>query len=240
MAPRPVRRSAGRPARFLAMAALLAGTAPASATPAAPAMPPGFVDVETVVPGLSIDMRYHGRANFVGRPIDGYDEPVCLLTSEAALALARVQDRLRPMGLGLKIFDCYRPARAVQDFARWARDLRDQRRKREHYPDVPKSELFARGYIAEKSGHSRGSTVDLTLIDLASRRELDLGTRYDWFGPQAWPGALSVSPVVRAHRLLLQLAMTDAGFLPYEQEWWHFTLAREPFADRYFDFPVRR
>ncbi len=203
-------------------------------------MPAGFVDAASVVPGLVVEMRYHGRNNFVGRPIAGYDQHLCLLTAEAAAALVRTQARLRPLGLGLKVFDCYRPMRAVRDFVRWARDLGDQGRKTQHYPGVDKSELFARGYIAERSGHARGSTVDLTLIDLASRRELGMGTPYDWFDPIAWPSSLAVPAPARAHRLLLQLAMTDAGFRPYEQEWWHFTLERERFADRYFDFPVRQ
>lgn len=205
-----------------------------------PGPPAGFVDVATVVPGLAIDMRYHGRVNFIGRPVAGYADPVCLLTAEAAAALAGVQARLRAWGLGLKVYDCYRPTRAVDDFVRWAADRDDEQTRPEYYPDIPKQELFARGYIAARSGHSRGSTVDLTLVDLASGAELDMGTGYDWFGPRAWPGAPDVSPAVRAHRLLLQGLMGEAGFEPYAQEWWHFTLAAEPFPDRYFDFVVRR
>lgn len=222
------------------MVALAMGNAAPAATTPPPAMPEGFVDAATVVEGLVVDMRYHGSSNFVGRPIAGYEEPVCLLTSEAARALALAQERLRPQGLGLKLFDCYRPVRAVEDFVRWAEDPHDEHKKAAHYPDVPKPELFARGYIASKSGHSRGSTLDVTIIDRASGQELDMGTPYDWFGPKAWPGASSVTPVARSHRLLLQLVMGNAGFRPYEQEWWHFTLADEPYPDRYFDFPVRR
>jgi len=202
--------------------------------------PVNFVDAAAVVPGLVVDMRYHGYNNFVGRPIAGYDEPVCLLTSEAAHALARAQLRLRPLGLGLQVLDCYRPMRAVADFVGWARDLNDQKHKASHYPGVDKSELFARGYIAERSGHARGSTVDLTVIDLASRHALDMGTPYDWFGPAAWPSSLAVPAPARAHRLLLQMAMTDAGFRSYAQEWWHFTLNGERYPDQYFDVPVRQ
>ncbi len=158
----------------------------------------------------------------------------------AAMALARAQERLQPLGLGLKAFDCYRPVAAVNDFVRWAEDLDDQIRKPFHYPDVPKSELFQRGYIARRSGHSRGSTVDVSIVDLGTGKELDMGTVYDWFGPQAWPTALTVPQSARGHRLLLRMVMCAAGFLPYEQEWWHFTLSAEPFPDAYFDFPVRR
>jgi D-alanyl-D-alanine dipeptidase len=218
--------------------AVLAASSVGAAEPEGPA--PGFVDAAAIVPGLVVDMRYHGRHNFVGRPIAGYDAPVCLLSMAAAEALARVQARLRPQGLGLKVFDCYRPARAVADFVQWARDPHDQRRKAAHYPKLGKSELFARGYIAEKSGHSRGSTVDVTLVDLATGRELDMGTAYDWFGPEAWPTARSPKAEARAHRLALQLAMIETGFTPYPQEWWHFTLANEPFAAQYFDFPIRK
>lgn len=223
----------GRILTLLGAILMLSGTALAQ-TPA------GFVNTAAIVPDLVVDMRYHGRDNFVGRPVAGYDEPVCLLTAEAAAALTRAQQRLRPLGLGLKVFDCYRPMRAVADFVRWARDLGDQTRKVQHYPGIDKSELFARGYIAERSGHARGSTLDLTVVDLASRTELDMGTPYDWFDPAAWPSSLAVSAPARAHRLLLQRVMLEAGFRPYEQEWWHFTLEGEPHPDLYFDFPVRR
>ncbi|MGE0740612.1 MAG: M15 family metallopeptidase [Hyphomonadaceae bacterium] len=202
--------------------------------------PEHFVDAATVVPGLVVDMRYAGSHNFVGRPIDGYEAPRCLLTREAAAALAAVQTDLAPFGLGLKVFDCYRPARAVADFAVWARDLEDQHTRAEFYPRVDKSELFARGYIAERSGHSRGSTLDLTLIDLASGEELDMGGAYDLFDTISWPTDQSVSAAQRAHRLALQSVMRTHGFAPLREEWWHFTLREEPFPDTYFDFPITR
>lgn len=227
----------GRRAGLAGITALvMSGAAPAAS--AAETMPDTFVDAATLADGLVVDMRYYGASNFVGRPIAGYEAPVCLLTVEAAKALALAQERLRPLGLGLKLFDCYRPASAVADFVQWADDPHDEGRKAEHYPDVPKTELFERGYIAARSGHSRGSTLDVTIIDRASGQELEMGTSYDWFGPESWPSALSVSPEVRSHRLLLQIVMGEAGFRPYEQEWWHFTLADEPYQDRYFDFPV--
>ncbi|MGE3301991.1 MAG: M15 family metallopeptidase [Hyphomonadaceae bacterium] len=221
---------------LLAAAALLA-LAPRAQAQARPA--DRFVDAAAAVPGLVIDMRYAGADNFVGRPIKGYEKPICLLTREAAAALALAQADLKPFGLGLKAFDCFRPRRAVDDFVRWARDPKALARKAEHYPGVDKGDLFRLGYIAERSGHSRGSTIDLTIIDLASGAELDMGGGYDLFDTRSWPAAAGVAPAQRAHRLLLREVMIARGFRPYEQEWWHFTLDREPLPDTYFDFPVR-
>ena len=200
--------------------------------------PPGFVAAEDVVPGLVEEMRYYGRDNFVGEPIDGYDAPVCILTAPAAQALAEVQERLTAFGLGLKVFDCYRPQRAVEHFVRWAEDLEATQMQERYYPEVPKSELFERGYIAEHSSHSRGSTVDVTVIDRDTGVELEMGTGFDHFSPRSWPDAADVPAQQRANRALLQQLMVAAGFQPYAQEWWHFTLANEPFPDTRFDFPV--
>ncbi|MBI1338884.1 peptidase M15 [bacterium] len=205
----------------------------ASATTAAP-----LVDAAVAAPGLVLDIRYAGSNNFVGRPITGYNAPKCLLTKEAASALAAVQADLKPSGLGLKVFDCYRPRRAVADFAAWARDPSDQRRKADFYPSVDKSRLFELGYIAERSGHSRGSTVDLTLIDLATGAELDMGSGYDLFDTLSWPADPRPSAAQRANRLLLRSVMNARGFRPLEQEWWHFTLRDEPLPDTYLDAPV--
>lgn len=204
------------------------------------ARPDGFVDAGATVPGLAVDMRYAGRENFVGRPIAGYAAPVCLLSRPAVDALAKAQAQLSPFGLGLKVFDCYRPARAVSDFARWARDPADQARKADYYPNVDKSRLFELGYIAEKSGHSRGSTVDLTIIDIRSRAELDMGSPYDLFDTRSWPSEPALATAPRANRLLLQTVMTSNGFRPLKEEWWHFTLRDEPYPQTYFDFPVTR
>jgi D-alanyl-D-alanine dipeptidase len=201
--------------------------------------PPDFVDAARVVPGLVVEMRYAGSRNFVGRPIAGYEASICLLTRQAAEALARVQHDLAAQGRGLKVYDCYRPARAVADFAAWARDLDDQRTKAEYYPNVPKDQLFALGYIAERSGHSRGSTLDVTLIDLATGAELDMGTPFDMFDPRSWPSSTDVSREAQANRQALQRAMAARGFRPLREEWWHFTLEREPYPETYFDFPVR-
>jgi D-alanyl-D-alanine dipeptidase len=205
--------------------------------------PAAFVDAAGVVPGLIVEMRYAGSHNFVGRPIDGYAAPHCLLTRAAADALAAVAGDLKPRGLVLKVFDCYRPARAVANFVRWARDLKDQKMKAEFYPDVDKRTLFRDGYIASRSGHTRGSTMDLTLakadgVELENR-ELDMGTSFDFFSPKSWPADPSVGAAAHANRMLLAAAMRRRGFRPYDREWWHFTLRHEPFPDTYFDFPVR-
>lgn len=198
----------------------------------------GFLDAGEALPGLVVEMRYAGSENFVGRPIAGYEAPVCLLTNKAVAALGRVQEKLQPFGLGLKVFDCYRPARAVADFATWARDPADQKRKADYYPNVDKSGLFELGYIAERSGHSRGSTLDVTLINLRTRQELDMGGAYDLFDTRSWPSEQGVSAQARANRMLLQDVMVAAGFRPLKEEWWHFTLNDEPYPDTYFDFPV--
>jgi D-alanyl-D-alanine dipeptidase len=227
---------------------LLAGLTVATITIAtlahAQAPYPGFVDAATVVPGLEVDMRYAGANNFVGAKIEGYEKPVCLLTKEAAAALAKAQVALASSGVGLKVFDCYRPARAVAHFARWSRDLRDQKNKGDFYPDLDKRVLFRDGYISNRSGHSRGSTVDLTLVDIlpgpdGKLRERDMGTPFDFFSPFSSPQDRRVSEEARSNRRLLADAMRKAGFIPYGKEWWHFTLAREPFPQSYFDFPVK-
>ncbi|ADC70594.1 D-Ala-D-Ala dipeptidase [Thioalkalivibrio sp. K90mix] len=202
------------------------------------AWPPGFVAARDVVPGLVEEIRYFGEDNFVGEPIDGYEAPVCILTVPAAEALAGVQERLKPFGLGIKVFDCYRPQQAVDHFVRWAADPDATEMQERYYPNVPKDELFERGYIAEQSTHSRGSTVDVTLVDRETGSELDMGTDFDRFSPRSWPDAADATPQQRANRVLLQRLMVEAGFEPYAQEWWHFTLANEPFPETSFDFPV--
>jgi zinc D-Ala-D-Ala dipeptidase len=189
-------------------------------------------------------MRYFGSDNFIGERIDGYEHPRCLLAQPAAGALARVQRELAARGLALKVFDCYRPARAVAHFMRWARDLDDTKRKAEFYPGVDKRDLFKLDYIAERSGHSRGATVDLTLVRRAlatgqADAEVDMGTPFDLFDSRSWPSDRTVGAAARRNRARLAAAMARAGFKPYDKEWWHFTLAREPFPNTYFDFPVR-
>jgi zinc D-Ala-D-Ala dipeptidase len=218
------------------LALLLLATHPAQAQ--AP-LPPGFVDAAAVVDGLVVDMRYFGDTNFVGERINGYERARCVLSAPAASALAAVQRDLVARGLGLKVFDCYRPQRAVAHFVRWAQRIDDVKRKRDFYPDVDKRDLFKEGYISERSGHSRGSTVDLTLVRRADGRELDMGSPFDFFSPKSWPSDTSVGAQAQANRALLAAAMRRGGFRPYDKEWWHFTLVDEPFPDTYFDFPVR-
>ncbi len=204
-------------------------------------LPDGFVYLDQAVPGIIVELRYYTTDNFVGRRIDGYEAPRGILSRKAALALKEVQAELNSFGLGLKVFDAYRPQRAVDDFVAWAKDPDDTAMKRSYYPDVQKQHLFRDGYIAEKSGHSRGSTVDVTIValDSESPRELDMGTGWDFFGPRSWPSDQSVSAVQRAHRMLLQQIMTRYGFKPLRKEWWHFTLEKEPYTDSYFNFTVK-
>jgi D-alanyl-D-alanine dipeptidase len=201
--------------------------------------PDTFVDVSSVAPGLIVEARYATAHNFVGVPIDGYERPLCYLTRPAAEALALATSDLEAKGLALKLYDCYRPTRAVAHFVRWARDLGDTRMKAEFYPHVEKNTLFRDGYIASRSGHSRGSTVDLTLVRRADGATLDMGTPFDFFSPRSWPSDRQVSAEARANRMLLAQAMRRRGFAPYDKEWWHFTLRREPYPQTYFDFPVR-
>jgi zinc D-Ala-D-Ala dipeptidase len=213
-------------------------TAAASVLAAAQERPAAFVGAAAMVPGLVTEMRYAGTHNFVGRRIDGYAAARCLLTRPAAEALAEVARDLAPRGLVTKVFDCYRPARAVANFVRWARDLNDTGGKAEFYPNVDKRTLFQDGYISSRSGHSRGSTLDLTLARTGDG-ELDMGTPFDFFSPLSSPAAPVISAEAKANRALLATAMRRRGFRPYSKEWWHFTLAAEPFPNTYFDFPVQ-
>lgn len=221
----------------LPLLAVLAAAATSGMPVNAQTTPPSFVDAATVIADLVVDMRYFGIRNFVGSRVDGYEAPVCLLTRQAASALAAVQRDLRPRGLGLKVFDCYRPARGVRHFVRWARDP-DNSTKAEFYPHVAKINLFREGYISSRSGHSRGSTVDLTLVSLPGNEELDMGTPFDFLSPQSGVSG-NVGAQARANRKLLADAMRARGFIPYDKEWWHFTLRNEPFPNSYFDFPVK-
>ncbi len=202
------------------------------------ALPEGFVYVSTVSPDIVQEMRYAGSDNFIGQSIDGYVAPRAILSTPAALALKAVQDALHPFGLGLKLYDAYRPQRAVNHFVRWARDLHDTRMKDRYYPTIPKDRLFAEGYIAARSGHSRGSTVDLTLIDLHTHQAIDMGSDFDFFSPLSWVSDQRIDPRARAHRMLLQRVMEEHGWVHYDEEWWHFTLRHEPYPSTYFDFVV--
>ena len=204
-------------------------------------LPDGFVDIKDVISNIQIEVRYYSEDNFVGQRINGYEKPKCILSKEAATALKKVEDELNTFGLGLKVYDAYRPQQAVDHFVLWAKDLSDTKMKSKYYPDIDKKNLFKDGYIAEKSGHSRGSTVDLTIVslDVNKPQELDMGTRWDFFGPQSWPRSMAVTPTQRANRMFLQNLMTKHGFKSLKEEWWHFTLKNEPFPNKYFSFAVK-
>ena len=198
-----------------------------------------FVEITEVIPDAILEIRYYSTYNFVGTRIDGYRQPTALLTREAADSLRAVSDDVLAQGYRLKIFDAYRPQCAVDHFVRWAADIPDTLMKPYFYPDLDKSVLFEQEYIMEKSGHTRGSTVDLTLFDMATEKEVDLGGTFDWFGQESHPDYTGITPEQFANRMILREAMLRHGFKPLASEWWHFTLADEPYPDTYFTFPVR-
>ncbi|MEH0844264.1 M15 family metallopeptidase [Micromonospora sp. CPCC 205711] len=235
-----------------------------SPTPSGPRAPADVVLLAEVDPSIAVDIRYATAHNFVGRPIDGYPEPLCLLTRPAAEALRRVQDAARAQGRSLRVYDCYRPQRAVDDFVRWAQDPAAQQMKAEFYPRVDKAKLFDDGYLGTPTAHSRGSTLDLTLeplpaparatwtagqplvpcTDPAGRRfadgSVDMGTGFDCFDALAHTDDRRVTGVARDNRQLLKRLMAREGFVNYDREWWHYRFAAEPYPDTYFDFPVAR
>ena len=222
--------------------------------------PSGFVYVSDAVPDAILEIRYFSTYNFVGERINGYEQPTALLTVEAATALKAVSDDVKAQGYRLKVFDAYRPQRAVNHFVSWAKKTEDVRMKPYFYRNLDKCVLFPRGYIAEKSGHSRGSTVDLTLFDIATGKEVDMGATFDWFGKEShpdWcgnpetgkytgkfpgntpPAGGKINEVQFKNRMILRKAMMRHGFKPLPEEWWHFTLANEPYPDTYFTHPVK-
>ena len=200
--------------------------------------PSDFVLVSEAVPDAILEIRYYSTYNFIGDRIDGYEEPLAFMTKESAAALREVSDELVGKGYRLKIFDAYRPQMAVDNFMRWALDEDDVRMKEYFYPELEKDVLFPQGYIAEHSGHSRGSTVDLTLFDMTTEREVDMGGTFDYFGELSHPDYTDITEEQYANRMILRDAMTAHGFRPLDEEWWHFTLDNEPYPDTYFTFPV--
>ena len=200
--------------------------------------PSGFVLLADYVPHIIQEIRYYSTYNFIGERIDGYEEPCALLTIEAARALKAVSSELLVKGYRLKVFDAYRPTTAVRHFVLWGIEDQDLRMKPYFYPDLEKQELFARGYIASQSSHSRGSTVDLTLLDMQTGKELDMGGPFDLFSEVSHPDCRSITAEQYDNRMLLRQAMLRGGFEPIDCEWWHFTLKNEPYPDTYFDFPV--
>lgn len=204
-------------------------------------LPTGFVRLSAFALQIIRDLRYFGSNNFLGETVDGYLKNEAILTSAAAKALVQVQTALAEFGLGLKIFDAYRPQRAVAHFLRWEHKPEDRAIAARFHPDLSKSELFAQGYIAKRSSHTRGSTVDLTLVNLqnTAHPELDMGTEFDFFGKASAPNYPKLSAEQRANRLLLKLIMEGYGFQGFGLEWWHFTLRHEPYPHQYFDFVVQ-
>ena len=199
----------------------------------------GFVVLAEVVPDIIQEIRYYSTYNFVGDRIDGYKIPCALMTKEAAEALKKVSDEIIKQGYRLKIYDAYRPQMAVDNFVRWAEDISDTRMKKYFYPEVDKTRLFAEGYIDAKSGHSRGSTVDLTLFDMNTGKEVDMGGTFDYFGELSHPdytGNLTEKQL--NNRKYLRDVMIKHGFKPLDTEWWHFTLKNEPYPNTYFTFAV--
>ncbi len=198
----------------------------------------GFVLLADFVPQIVQEIRYYSTYNFIGDRIDGYEEPCALLTKEAARALKSVAAEVMVQGYRLKVFDAYRPACAVKHFVLWGIEDQDVRMKPYFYPDLEKQELFIKGYIAKQSSHSRGSTVDLTLLDMKSGKELDMGSPFDFFGPVSHPDYKGITDEQYENRMILQNVMTRNGFKTIDCEWWHFTLEGEPYPDTYFEFPV--
>lgn len=201
-------------------------------------LPNGFVYVEDVIPDLNVELRYYTNNNFVGKQIEGYQSNRLILTERTANALKKVQEALLLQNLCLKVYDGYRPQRAVNHFIDWAGHLNDTINKKTYYPNVDKSSLFKEEYIATRSGHSKGSTLDLTIIDANTGKPLDMGTPYDFFGEESWVNFQRITKEQKNNRQLLQNVMLRHGFRNYPKEWWHFTLRQEPFPDTYFDFVI--
>ncbi len=199
----------------------------------------GFVSVGEEIPDAILEIRYYSSFNFIGDRVDGYEQPAALLTKDAAARLQEVSSEMKSKGYRLRIYDAYRPQKAVDHFVRCAKDLSDVRMKPYFYPDAEKSNLIPGGYIAERSGHSRGSTVDLTLFDMRTQKNIDTGGPFDFFGELSHPDYKGITEEQYANRMLLRGAMVRHGFRPITTEWWHFTLEDEPHPDTYFTFPVR-
>ncbi|MBQ3791827.1 MAG: M15 family metallopeptidase [Clostridia bacterium] len=200
--------------------------------------PSGFVLLSDAVPSIVQEIRYYSTYNFIGERIDGYEEPCALMTKEAARALKSAANELFVQGYRLKVFDAYRPVCAVKQFVLWGIEDRDVRMKEYFYPDLEKQELFAKGYIAKLSSHSRGSAVDLTLLDMKTGKEVDMGSPFDLFSEVSHPDFRGITEEQFENRMTLQKAMTRNGFVPLGCEWWHFCLKDEPYPDTYFEFPV--
>jgi len=202
-------------------------------------LPSGFVYLNDINSNIIQEMKYFTSDNFIGRKIKGYEAPVCITLKEIANALSGIQASLEPKGLGLKVFDCYRPQMSVDEFVIWSQDLTDQKMKASHYPNIDKRDFFKLQYVAAKSAHTRGSAVDLTIIDRVTKVEFDMGTPFDFMDGLSHPLNESITGVAKENRLLLRSLMVEAGFEPLETEWWHFRYIEEPFPESYFNFPIK-
>ena len=200
--------------------------------------PSGFVLLADYVPSVIQEIRYYSTYNFIGERIDGYEQPCAVITKEAARALKTVSNELNVQGYRMKVYDCYRPACAVKHFVMWGLEDTDIRMKEYFYPDLVKQELFSKGYVASRSSHSRGSTIDLTLLDMKTGKDLDMGSPFDMFSEESHPDYKGITEEQYSNRMILREAMTEHGFKPLPEEWWHFTLENEPYPDTYFTFPV--
>ncbi|MCL4124908.1 UNVERIFIED_CONTAM: hypothetical protein GTU68_037114 [Idotea baltica] len=201
-------------------------------------MPKGFVYLSDVDASIKSELRYFSNNNFIGKKIDGYMNDCVIVSKETAENLKKIQTILLEKNLSLKVFDAYRPQQAVDHFVKWAKILNDTLMKQEYYPKIPKSQLFNLGYIASKSGHTRGSSIDLTIVDVKTNKELDMGSPYDFFGVQSHPFYKNINQKQQKNRILLRDIMLKNGFKPYKNEWWHFTLKNEPYPNTYFNFPI--
>ncbi|PCJ58190.1 MAG: peptidase M15 [Planctomycetota bacterium] len=202
-------------------------------------LPKGFVYLKNIIPNAVVDIKYYSDENFIGKRIEGYEGNKGILTQEAAGALIKVQSELKKNNMGIKIFDAYRPQRAVNHFLKWASNFNDKKMKSNYYPNVNKSDLVKEGYVSKKSSHSRGSTVDITIVNLLTGQELDMGSRYDLFDVKSHVNFKKLKSQQKANRIVLNKVMKKNGFKSYSKEWWHFTLVNEPFKDKYFDFIVK-
>ncbi len=202
-------------------------------------LPEGFVYIDELIEDCVIDAKYAGTDNFMGRAAEGYEQPLVVMSNEAAQACVKAADILRKQGYLMKIYDAFRPQRAVDDFVRWGSQIDDIRRKPVHYPHVNKADVFDLGYISKKSGHSRGSSIDLSIIDCDTMQELDMGSIFDYMDVRSHIVTEGLSDLQEKNRSILRDAMTASGFVTYDCEWWHFNLAVEPYPDTYFDFPIK-
>lgn len=200
-------------------------------------LPNGFVYLKEIDPTIDHKLVFYTGENFLGVPADGYETGRVICTKETAIALQKIQKTLKQKGLCLCVWDAYRPQRAVEHIKRWAQDLEDQKTKARYYPDISKEKICGTFVAAKRSSHSRGSTVDIIIVNDATKEPLDFGPHT--FGESCFTYSSKITKKQQQNRLMLRKIMLAHGFKPYNKEFWHFTLENEPFPDTYFDFPIR-